>query len=201
VTSPALGDRELVRRCLEGNQAAFRELHHRHVDRVHRLVARVLGPGADCFDVVQEVFLEVHRSLDRFRGEAAFTTWLHRLTIHVAISALRRRKPAPLALVGDGPSRGPERPGNAAVGQDPVRRLEARDDLRALYRALDHLAVHNRVAFVLFELEGMSLEELAATMNVPLHTAAARLRRARLALTRAVYEGEAEAPGRKAVES
>ena len=183
VTSAALTDRELVRRCLQGNEAAFRDLHHRHVDRVYRLVARVLGPGADVGDATQEVFLEVYRSLDRFRGEAAFTTWLHRLTVHVAISALRRRWRRTPGFVETPPA-------------DPIRRLEARDDLRSLYRALDDLTVHNRVAFVLFELEGMSLEELAETTGVPLHTAAARLRRARLSLTRAVREGARDLPGR-----
>ena len=175
MTSSPLTDRELVRRCLEGNEAAFRDLHHRHVDRVYRLVARVLGPGADVGDATQEVFLEVHRSLGRFRGEAAFTTWLHRLTVHVAISALRRRQRTVPGLV------------EPALA-DPVRRFEARDELRTLYRALDELSLHNRVAFVLTELEGMSLEELASTTGVPLHTAAARLRRARLSLTRAVRE-------------
>lgn len=174
-------DRELIHRCLGGSQAAFRELHYRHVDRVYRLAARILGPDADVADVVQEVFLSVHRSLDRYRAEAAFTTWLHRLTVHVAVSALRkrirvRREPVPR---------------EAPV--DPHGRMEAREELRALYAALDGLAPKNRVAFVLFEIEGLSLEEVAESTQVPLHTAAARLRRARVALARAVDAARTDA--------
>lgn len=168
-------DRDLVRRCLAGSQAAFRELHYRHVDRVYRVAARILGPDADVADVVQEVFLAVHRSLGRFRADAAFTTWLHRLTVHVAVSALRKRIRSRRTETAPVPE-----------GVDPGDRMEAREALRALYAALDTLAPKNRVAFVLFEIEGLSLEELAESTEVPLHTAAARLRRARVALARAV---------------
>jgi RNA polymerase sigma-70 factor (ECF subfamily) len=177
-------DRDLVRRCLEGNEAAFRELHYRHVDRVYRIVGRILGPGGDVPDAVQEVFLEVHRSLERFRGQAAFTTWLHRIAVHVAVTALRRRIRA----------RRPEVLGARPTALDPGGRIDAREEVRTLYAALDELPAKNRVAFVLFELEGLSLEEIAETLAVPLHTAAARVRRARVALVRALSAVERSRP-------
>jgi len=170
VTLPS-SDHELVRHCLEGSEPAFRELYYRHVDRVYRIAARILGPDVDVMDTVQEVFVEVDRSLPGFRQDAAFTTWLHRIAVNVTVSALRRRVRGRLPAAEA-----------AAPDVDPSRRLEARDELRRLYRALEQLSPKQRVAFVLVELEGMSLDEMARATSVSLYTAAARLRRARATL-------------------
>ncbi len=175
---PMPTDRALAQRFTRnGDEAAFRELYRRHVDRVHRLVARILGPRGDVEDTVQEVFVQVHRSLDRFRGDCRFATWLYRIAVNVTTSALRH------AL------REPPEPTLREPDADPGERLEAREEVLALYRALDELPERNRVAFVLFELEGMPLEEIAETTGVPLHAAAARLRRARLAVAHALGRG------------
>jgi len=177
---PSPTDRHLVELVTrEGDDAAFCELYRRHVDRVYRIVARILGPGGEVDDAVQETFVQVHRSLTRFRGDSLFATWLHRIAVNVTTSALRHR-------LRETPDPAPPEP-----GLDPVDQLEARDELLALYRALDGLPEHNRVAFVLFELEGMPLAELAETTGVPLQAAAARLRRARLAIARALGRGSA----------
>ena len=162
-----------------GDEAAFRELYRRHVERVHRIVARILGPRGDVDDAVQEIFVQVHRSLDRFHGESLFTTWLHRVAVNVTANVLRQRPREPAEAAPD------------ELDPDPGEHLEAREEVRALYRALDELPEHNRVAFVLFELEGMSLEEIAEATGMPLAAAAARLRRARIALARALGRGPA----------
>jgi RNA polymerase sigma-70 factor (ECF subfamily) len=168
-----LSDRALADRFIaDGDESAFRELYRRHVDRVHGLVARILGPRGDVEDTVQEVFIQVHRSLERFRGDSRFATWLHRLAVNVATSVLRHG------------SREPLEPILRELDADPGERLEAREEVVSLYRALDALPEPNRVAFVLYELEGMPLEELAETTGVPLQTAAGRLRRARVAIAR-----------------
>ncbi|HET8539448.1 MAG TPA: sigma-70 family RNA polymerase sigma factor [Anaeromyxobacter sp.] len=171
-------DRALAERFTRhGDEGAFRELYRRHVDRVHRLAARILGPRGDLDDTVQEIFVQVHRSLDRFRGDSRFATWLHRLAVNVTAGVLRRALREPLE------------PALRAPDADPGEQLEAREEVLALYRALDELPERNRVAFVLFELEGMPLEEIAETTGVPLQAAAARLRRARLAVARALGRG------------
>ena len=172
-TDRALADRFTRYR----DEAAFRELYRRHVDRVHRLVARILGPRGDVDDTVQEIFVQVHRSLDRFRGDSLFATWLHRIAVNVTMSVLRH---GPRELL---------EPALRATDAGPGEQLEAREEVLALYRALDELPEHNRVAFVLFELEGMPLDELAETTGVPLQAAAARLRRARVAIARALGRG------------
>jgi RNA polymerase sigma-70 factor (ECF subfamily) len=173
-------DRALAERFTRnGDEAAFRELYGRHVDRVHRLVARLLGARGDVDDTVQEIFLQVHRSLNHFRGESRFATWLYRIAVNVATSALRHDLREPL----DPALRGPD--------SDPGEQLEAREEVVALYRALDALPERARVAFVLFELEGITLAELADATGVPLPTAAARLRRARIAVARALGRARA----------
>ncbi|HEY6098010.1 MAG TPA: sigma-70 family RNA polymerase sigma factor [Anaeromyxobacter sp.] len=177
---PSATDRDLVDRFTgSGDEDAFGELYARHVHRVHRIVARVLGPLGEVDDAVQEIFVQVYRSLDRFRGECRFTTWLYRVAVNVTTSALRRRTRDPVDLADRPPD------------PEPGDRLDAREDVLALYRALDELPERSRVAFVLFELEGMPLDEVAETTGVPLQTAAARLRRARVALARTLERGPA----------
>jgi RNA polymerase sigma-70 factor (ECF subfamily) len=188
---PIATDRDLVDRFTRaGDEGAFRELYARHVNPVYRLVARILGPAGDVEDAVQEIFVQVHRSLDRFRGDSLFATWLHRIAVNVTTSQLRGRLREPLeaALRERDPDPG------------PGDRLEAREEVLALYRVLDALPEHNRIAFVLYELEGMPLEQLAATTSVPLQTAAARLRRARVAIARAPGRGPADGDPARAEE-
>lgn len=178
MTSPT--DRALAERFTrDGDEAAFCELYRRHVDRVHRLVARILGPRGDVEDTVQEIFVQVNRSLDRFRGDSRFATWLHRIAVNVTMSVLRHGARELLE------------PALREPDADPGEQLEAREEVLALYRALDAVPEHNRVAFVLFELEGMSLDEVAETTGVPLQAAAARLRRARVSIARALGRGPA----------
>src|SRR6187402_1642958 len=88
-------DEELVRRCREGDRNAFIQLFRRHRDDVVRLVHRMLGPSADLEDMVQEVFLQVHRSVSAFRGSARFSTWLYRVTVNVVLMHRRSARSRP----------------------------------------------------------------------------------------------------------
>jgi RNA polymerase sigma-70 factor, ECF subfamily len=170
---------DVLRAAQAGNEAAFRILYYRTVDKTHGLVSRLLGPVADVPDVVQEVYVQVHRSIGAFRGESAFGTWLHRLAVHVACSHRRRQRPAP--------------PRPSPSPHDAEARMVAREDVRRLYVALETLPEEKRVAFVLYELQGMTLQEIADLVDAPLQTVAARLRRARIALAAAFAAAESEA--------
>jgi RNA polymerase sigma-70 factor (ECF subfamily) len=77
-------DEELIRRALGGDRQAFDDLYRRHVDVVWRRLGRLLGSDSEREDLVQQIFLEVFRGLDRFRGEAAFATFLHRVVLNTA---------------------------------------------------------------------------------------------------------------------
>lgn len=152
-----------------GDVAAFRRLYDRHFDFVTRTVSRVMGPGADLEDVVQEVFVHVFRSLQSYRNESKFTTWLYRLTYNVTISHLRRM-PRMVELADWRPLREPISAWN---------KLEARDMCRVLYAALEQVPDDHREAFLMFEIEGMKLREIAELTGEPLPTIAARVRRTR----------------------
>ena len=159
-----------IDRAQKGDMVAFRTLYDTHLRRVSLQVARLVGPHkAEIEDVIQHVFIQVHRSLPSFDGRSKFSTWLYRLTFNVATSYLRKRKPTTdLDSLRE-----------FAADEDQWSKLVARDKLRVLYGALDDLPEEYRDAFLLFELDGLSLKEIAEMTQVTLNTAASRVRRSR----------------------
>jgi RNA polymerase sigma-70 factor, ECF subfamily len=173
----------LVSRAAAGDPAAFRTLFGRHKSDVSRLVYRMLNAPSDLEDVVQEVFVQVFRSLKDFRGQAKFTTWLHRVTVNVVLMHRRAARSRPVLTE--------ELPGElvADEGQtlpdDDVERLER---MRAFQRLLARLADKKRVVFVLHELEGMSPAEIAEVVGAPVLTVRTRLFYARRELEEMLRE-------------
>lgn len=161
--------REWLEAAASGDVDAFRRLYDRHFDFVARCVGRVMGPGPELEDVVQEVFVQVFRSLDSYRHESAFTTWLYRVAYNVTVSHLRK-KPHTVELSAYRPLREPA----SAWGK-----LEARDMCRVLYAALENVNPDHREAFLLYEVEGMKLREIAEMTDESINTIAARVRRTR----------------------
>lgn len=162
-------DSELVVRAQQGDMVAFRGLYDRYLRRVLAHVGRILGPSSEVEDVAQEVFVQVHRSLGKFRGDAAFSTWLYRVTWNVSVSHLRRRAPTV-----DLPALK-----QFACSQEQWGKLEAREKLRTLYAGIDDLSPDYREAFVAFEIEGKTLQQIADMSGESLNTVASRVRRAR----------------------
>ncbi|MEM1348903.1 MAG: RNA polymerase sigma factor [Myxococcota bacterium] len=158
-----------VEQAKQGDAGAFRKLYESNYKRVYCHVARVIGPGGEVDDVAQEVFVQVYRSLPKFRGDSAFTTWLYRVTWNVAVSHLRRRVPTV------------ELPAlrKFACDDGQWEKLEAREKLRTLYAAIDDLPTEHREAFVMFEIEGRALKDIAEITGDSLNTVASRVRRSR----------------------
>lgn len=161
---------EVLRRASAGDAAAFREIFIRHRSDVARLVYRMLSAPADLEDVVQEVFVQVFRSLKDFRGQSKFSTWLHRVTVNVVLMHRRsaRSRPvlteeAPSDLVADD---------RQALPDEEAERLER---MRAFQRLLSRLAEKKRVVFILHELEGMPPAEIAEVVGAPVLTVRTRL--------------------------
>lgn len=167
-TTQPESDEALARRAAQ-DRGAFRALYERHQRRVAAQVGRLLGPEADVEGVTQEVFVQLFRALGSFRGESRFTTWLYRLTRNVAIDHLRRQPPA-VALAD---LRG------LTADQLAWERLTARERLKHLYAALNSLPLAQREAFVLYELEGQTLQEISDLTGESINTVASRVRRAR----------------------
>jgi RNA polymerase sigma-70 factor (ECF subfamily) len=144
---------------------------------------RLVGPCGDFEDVVQDVFLVVRRRLPEFRGDAEITTWLYKITVHVAGRArLRARWWSWVTGHGSSPGRGHLRNTfvpTAEMPCDPQAMLEARERTRIMYELLDQIGEKNRTAFIMYELEGLSGEQIAELTGTSIATVWVRLSRAR----------------------
>ncbi|WP_431477472.1 sigma-70 family RNA polymerase sigma factor [Massilia eburnea] len=173
-------DRELVERARAGERTAFDLLVARYQRRLLRLVLRLLRDPAEAEDVVQETFLKAYRALPRFRGEAAFYTWLYRIALNGARNAILRRRQrtapqgvVPSQLVAPVPEIG-----------TPESMLLSKQVMLAIDAALEALPLELCTAIVLREIEGLSYEEIAQIMECPLGTVRSRIFRAREAIAR-----------------
>ena len=180
---PASPPGEAAPAVVRSQPLSFETVYRAHVSAVSRWAMRLLGPSADFEDVVQDVFLVVRRRLPEFRGDAEIATWLYKITMRVAARArLRARWWSWLAGRAGRPGRGrlsntfvprPEMP------RDPHAMLEAREQTRVLYGVLDQIGEKNRAAFIMFELEGLSGEQIAELTGTSIGTVWVRLSRAR----------------------
>jgi RNA polymerase sigma-70 factor (ECF subfamily) len=162
----------LLERCKQGERAALGEFYRTYRSDVTRNLQRVLGPGrGDLEDVLQDVFIEVFRSIGRFRGDSKLSTWLYRVCVNVALQRLRKRKR--LAEVPE------ESVAEGATDDTPERELDTRRRLNAVYRLLDELSPKKRVVFILHEIEGREPKEIAAIVGAPVLTVRTRLHYAR----------------------
>ena len=169
-------DEELVRRFRAGEADAFTALVQRHQQRVYSLCVRVLGDTDAAADVAQDTFLTVLRKIEGFRGEAAFTTWLHRVAVNACYDELRRKQRRPmLHVVADGDRE--HEPGPPVLDHaDEV--AGAHDTAWALARIPEEF----RVALVLADVHDMAYEQIAQVLDVPIGTVKSRVHRGRLAL-------------------
>jgi len=165
-----IADSALAARAARGDTAAFEQLVIRHQDRLYTLALRVTGSDADARDCVQEGLIAAWRGMPRFRGDAQFSTWVHRIVLRKAYDAIdqRRRRPEPVEEV-------------AAVA--PAGDPSARSDL---LRALAGLELDFRVVAVACDILGMSMEEAGELLELPPGTVKSRLHRARARLAEAI---------------
>lgn len=180
--APMVEPEVLVLRCQAGDREAFHELFRRHRSDVVRLVQRLLGGRGDIDDVVQEVFLQVHRSLKDFRFGSRFSTWLYRVTVNVVLMQRRAARSRPqLVEAPEGlmPLDGALSPEEQAVRN---RRVEA------FYRLLERLSEKKRTAYILHEMEGMSPSDIAEAVKAPVLTVRTRLFYARRELSALLRE-------------
>jgi len=179
---PDTEDGELVRRCRAGDERAFELLFRRHSAQVSGLVYRTLGPSPEQEDLVQEVFLQVVRSLGTFREEARFSTWLYRVAMNVVLMHLRS--------AGRRPRLVDEELASPALCSAPSAHeaFETRQRVAAFYRLLARLSDKKRVVFVLHELEGLTPARIGEIVGAPVLTVRTRLFYARRELGRWLEE-------------
>ena len=168
VTASDSGPDELVIRCQQGDKSAFKDLFHRHRADVARIVFRMLGPVPEVDDVIQDVFVQVFRSMRDFQGKSKFSTWLHRVSVNVVLMYRRAQRSRPNLsdeIPGDlqGEDLGPD--------EDAMRR----ERIRAFYTVLERLPEKKRTVFVLHEIEGLNPREIAKIVDAPPLTVRTRL--------------------------
>lgn len=180
-----MADLDLARRCVGGDESAFRELHARHADLVFNLCLRLAGSRETAADLAQEVFLRIHRHLGKFRGGSSLRTWIYRVTVNHCRSRLSRRRHPEVSL----DSRLLQPGGEPATEQaDPERRAESAQIERRLISALAELPIAFREAVVLRDVEGLGYEEIARVLAIPPGTVRSRIARGREALRLALEE-------------
>jgi RNA polymerase sigma-70 factor (ECF subfamily) len=180
-------EQELVRRIQAGDVTAFDVLFRQHCGKVFHQAIRLVGNTAEAEEVVQEVFLTVYEKLHTFRGEAAFTTWLFRLTANAALSRLRRRKRSKeVAMEEYLPRFRPDGHHLIRPVIDWSANLEARladAQLQQLLRqAIELLQPMDRAVLILSDFEDLSNKEIGEALGLTVLAVKARLHRARLFL-------------------
>jgi RNA polymerase sigma-70 factor (ECF subfamily) len=169
----ARSDAELLRAFVAGDRDSLEVLLRRHEARVYGLAYRMLGNRADALDASQEVLVHLFRKAGSFKYQAAFTTWLYRLTVNACHDLARARKRAPVA-------RAPQLV--EEVHASNPSSLDQADDRMVIEEALRALPEEQRAAVVLRDLHGLAYDQIAQVLGVPVGTVKSRIARGRLAL-------------------
>ena len=169
----ATSDNELLARFLDGDQASFTTLVARHEDQIFALALRMTGDRADALEAAQETFIAAFRRAGKFRGEAAFGTWLYSIGVNACRDLLRKKKRTPIPTE--------ELPEPTSTGTSVEDLVVTRLDLA---RALDELSEEYRQAVVMHDVGGIPYEEIAVRLGVPVGTVKSRISRGRQTLAR-----------------
>jgi RNA polymerase sigma-70 factor (ECF subfamily) len=171
----AVPDKELLSRHASGDPHAFAELVHRHRDRMWAVALRTLGDQEEAADALQDAFLSAYRAAGRFRGDAAVTTWLHRIVVNACLDRLRRRSIRPVVPMGDDATLDSVAPKNT----DPTAAHELALDVS---QALQRIPFEQRAALVLVDMMGYAVDDAARVLDVPPGTIKSRCARGRARL-------------------
>ncbi|MEP7059612.1 MAG: sigma-70 family RNA polymerase sigma factor [Actinomycetota bacterium] len=175
-------DDALVARYQSGDQAAFTALVQRHQTRVYNLALRMMGNREDAADATQDAFVHAFRKLPGFRGDSAFTTWMHRVTVNACYDILRKRKREPgLHIVSEDPGA----PAREPAPPDPDHADEVSGSLDA-QEALSRIPDDFRAVLVLADVHDLPFQEIAAILEIPVGTVKSRAHRGRIALAKAM---------------
>jgi RNA polymerase sigma-70 factor (ECF subfamily) len=169
VTTGGGGITEVVRRAQTGDEAAFERIYREHAGRVYALCLRLTANGPDAEERTQDVFVRAWQQLGTFRGESAFSSWLHRLAVNVVLGERRATKRRELRVMPAEDPAALERPGRASTAGLSID----------LERAIAALPEGAREVFVLYDVEGYRHQEIAELVGIAEGTSKAQLFRAR----------------------
>jgi RNA polymerase sigma-70 factor (ECF subfamily) len=180
---------ELIERAKQGDAEAFEALYHLHKRRVYSLCLRMTANTAAAEDLTQEAFLQLFRKIGTFRGESAFSTWLHRMAVNVVLMQLRK-KGLPVVPLEDPMETEEEAPKKELGAPDPS--LAGSIDRLQLQRAVEDLPPGYRSIFVLHDVEGYEHNEIAEIVGCSVGNSKSQLHKARLKLRELLKTSRAE---------
>jgi RNA polymerase sigma-70 factor (ECF subfamily) len=175
-------DFELAQKSAAGDTKAFEELYHRHFRRVYALCLRMMGNPTEAEDMTQDVFVQLFNKIGMFRGESAFTTWLHRMTVNQVLMHFRKKSTRSELLTDEG-----ETPVQIVQGTANPNAMPIVDRI-SLERALKQLPVGYRTVFVLHDIEGYEHYEIAGMLGIAEGTSKSQLHKARLKLRQLIRQ-------------
>jgi RNA polymerase sigma-70 factor (ECF subfamily) len=175
----AASETQLIARAQQGDEEAFTALFETHKRRVYSLCLRMTGNTAEAEDLAQEAFLQLFRKISTFRGESAFSTWLHRLAVNVVLMHLRKKGLQQISF--DEVDTSQDEPVKRDYGDDD-RRLTGSVDRIGLQRAIADLPPGYRTVFVLHDVEGYEHNEIAEIMGCSVGNSKSQLHKARMKL-------------------
>ena len=169
-------DYQLAQRAASGEMGAFEEIYQKHHRRVYSLCLRMTQNPPEAEDLTQEVFIQLFRIIGSFRGESAFTTWLHRMTVNQVLMHFRKRSNKDEKLTEEG-----ETPDQIVPGTENPLAMPVVDRL-ALNKAIAALPPGYRTVFILHDVEGYEHEEIARMLRLSVGTSKSQLHKARMKL-------------------
>ncbi len=171
---------EAIEKAKQGDAAAFQALYDRHKRRVYSLCLRMTANTAEAEDLAQEAFLQLYRKIGTFRGESAFSTWLHRLSVNVVLMHLRK-KSLPVVSLEETTQAGEDDTPKKDFGADDLALAGSIDRLH-LQRAVESLPPGYRMIFVLHDVEGYEHNEIATIVGCSIGNSKSQLHKARMKL-------------------
>lgn len=193
--SLGISEAEAIQAAKQGDAIAFEGLYGLHKRRVYSLCLRMTGNTAEAEDLTQEAFLQLYRKIGTFRGESAFSTWLHRLSVNVVLMHLRKKGLPEVSL---------EETLEPQQEDGPKKDIGARDTVLAgsidrvnLERAIENLPPGYRIIFVLHDIEGYEHNEIAEMMGCSIGNSKSQLHKARMKLRDLLKQSNAERAARR----
>ena len=183
----ALTEADAIRQAQAGDAASFELLYQLHSRRVYALCLRMVGNPSDAEDLTQEAFLQLFRKIGTFRGESAFSTWLHRMTVNVVLMRLRK-KSLPAASLEETTEPDEETGGPRKDIGAPDLRLSGAVDRVNLERSIEKLPPGYRTVFVLHDVQGYEHNEIADIMGCSVGNSKSQLHKARTRLRELLQE-------------
>jgi len=187
-------DHSLVQRARSGDERAFRTLVERYQKKVYAVAFGMVKDREEALDVVQEAFVKVHKSLDTFKADATFYTWLYRITVNVCIDVIRRRGAMRAEAVefderiGHDLAEANLGAVSSQLGSNPEKSVLRRELGEKIQEALEQIPEKHRAILLLRELDGLSYEELAQVLEIPKGTVMSRLFHARAKVQKLLSE-------------